>query len=178
MPEDAQHTDLLVSYSWGGFGRAKREVLRILKGLGATEPWVVKSDVRGIAIVHSGLDNREVIRCCRTLRQERSQAFQFAIKWVPVDHWCATSLEAIKTLIDKVLAPQIGAGQSWAMKVCKRRWQQYHTSEIVEHLAAGIDRKVDLDNPDWLLWVDILGRDTALTLLRPGEIFSLGRPHR
>lgn len=176
MHADAHHTDLLVSYAWGCFGRAKQEVLRILQGCGAVEPRVRKSDVMGIAIVRSGLDNRAVIRHCHALWRERPDAFAFAIKWVPVDHWCTTDLEAIKAVIDQVLAPQIGPHQTWGMKVYKRRWQQYHTRGIVDVLAAGIDRKVDLDHPDWLLWVDILGRETALALLRPDEVFSLGRP--
>jgi tRNA acetyltransferase TAN1 len=174
---EALHKDLLVSYSWGGFGRAKQEILRILRGFGDTEPWIMKSDVRGIAIVRSTLDNREVIQRCHTLWQEDPQAFQFAIKWVPVDHWCTTGLEAIKTLIDKVLVPRLGTQESWGMKVHKRRWQQYHTSEIVAYLAAGIDRRVDLGNPDWLLWVDVLGRETALALLKPREVFSIGQSH-
>ena len=174
MPPESPRTDLLVSYSWGGFGRTKPEVLRILKLLGDPDPWVRKSDVRGIAIARSCLDNRAVIRRCRELWSGPQPPFQFAIKWVPADHWCATSLDAIKQLIDERLVPDIGPDQTWGMKVYKRRWQAYHTREIVDHLAAGIDRKVDLDHPDWLLLVNVLGRETAVTLLRPDEVFSLG----
>ena len=64
-----------------------------------------------------------------------------------------------------------------SMKVHKRRWQRYHTIEIVEYLAADIEKKVDLGDPDWILWVDIIGRDTAVSLLKPEEVFSLGLPY-
>ena len=57
-----------------------------------------------------------------------------------------------------------------------RCWQQYYTIEIVEYLAADIEKKVDLGNPDWILWVDVIGRETALSLLRPDESFSINRP--
>ena len=40
-----------------------------------------------------------------------------------------------------------------------------------------MNRKVDLDHPDWIVWVDVVGRQTAISLLRPEEIFSLGLPH-
>lgn len=63
------------------------------------------------------------------------------------------------------------------MKVYKSRWQRYHSIEIVEYLAADIPQKVDLNNPDWLLYVNVLGRDTALPLLKPDEIFTLGLSH-
>lgn len=169
--------DLLVSYSWGQFYRAKPEVIRILKAFGDPEPVVVKSAVFGIAIAHTRLNNREVIRRCRALWEEQPlDSFAFAIKWVPVDHWCRTDLDSMKWLIDHEISTQIGQEQTWGMKVYRRRWQQYHTSEIVEQLAADIDRKVDLSNPDWILWVDILGRKTAVSLLKPDEIFSITLP--
>jgi tRNA(Ser,Leu) C12 N-acetylase TAN1 len=63
------------------------------------------------------------------------------------------------------------------MQVHKRRWQQYHTSEIIEYLAADIDRKVDLSHPDWIVCVDVVGRQTAISLLKPQDIFSLGLPY-
>ena len=170
--------DLLISYSWGQFYRAKHEAIRILKGFGDPDPEVERTAVMGIAIAYTSLDNREVIRRCHALWKDQAQdSFEFAIKWVPVDYWCATDLEAMKQLIDDKVTARIAADQTWGMKVYKRRWQICHTDEIVEYLAEGIDRKVDLNHPDWILWVDIIGRQTAISLLRPDEIFSLGRPY-
>lgn len=170
--------DLLVSYSWSHFYRAKPEVIRILKRFGDASPWVDKTDTMGIAIAHTCLDNREVIEHCRTLwRSEPQDSFEFAIKWVPVDYWCKTGLDAIKQVIDGHIVDRIAENRTWGMKVYKRRWQQYHTIEIVAYLAADIRQKVDLGNPDWILWVDVIGRATAVSLLKPDEIFSIRRPY-
>ena len=169
--------DLLISYSWGQYSRAKRETIRILRVFGDPEPMVEKSAVWGIAIAHTTLNNREVIRRCHALWWEQPQdSFEFAVKWVPVDHWCHTDLETIKWLIDHKISAQIGQEQSWGMKVYKRRWQKYQTIEIIEQLAADIDQKVDLSQPDFLLWVDVIGNRTAVSLLKPDEIFSIGLP--
>lgn len=171
-------TDLLVSYNWSHFSRAKPEIIAILKSFGDPDPQVRKTAVIGIAVVHTSLDNREVIKCCQALwKSDPLGLFEFAIKWVPVDYWCASNLESIKQAIDRHIGPRIEKHQSWAMKVHKRRWEQYHTSEIVEYLAADIDRKVDLNHPDWIVWVDIVGRETAVSLLKPEDIFSLGLPN-
>lgn len=169
--------DLLVSYSWNHFYPTREEIMRILQSFGDPAAKVIWSSVMGIAIVHTSLDNREVIKQCHDLFKNESQPFQFAIKWAPVDYWCETSLAAIKEAIDLKIAPQIGEHETWGMKVKKRRWQQYHTSEIVEYLAADIKRKVNLDQPDKLVWVDVLSKRTALSLLKPGEIFSLRLPY-
>jgi tRNA acetyltransferase TAN1 len=171
-------TDLLVSYSWGRFDRARSEILRILTKFGDSDPSVERTAVRGIAIAHTALDNREVIRqCWRLWQSERPDSFEFAVKWVPVDFWCETDLAAMKQIIDTRIEGRLEQGQTWGMKVRKRGWQRYHSCEIVEFLAAGIDAKVDLSNPDWILWVDVIGRRTAISLLRPQVIFSLGLPH-
>jgi tRNA(Ser,Leu) C12 N-acetylase TAN1 len=91
---------------------------------------------------------------------------------VPVDFWCETSLDSIKKVIDDHILSEIGEDETWGMKVEKRGWRQYHTMEIIERLAANINRKVNLNNPDKLVRVDILGQRTAISLLKPGETFS------
>ncbi len=58
------------------------------------------------------------------------------------------------------------------MKVKKRRYNLYHSIEIIEELAELIDEKVDLGNPDKILRVEIIGKNAGLSVLKPGEIFS------
>ncbi len=165
--------DLLISFPFGRFYPARREARRILRHLGDHDPRISWTFVDGIAIAHSSLDNREVIRRCRDMYHNSEAEFEFAVKWLPVDDWCDTELDAIKQLIDEKAAPQIAPEESWAMIVKKRRWQKYHTVEIIEHLASGIDCKVDLNHPDKIVWVDVLGYKTAVSVLKPEEIFSV-----
>jgi CBS-domain-containing membrane protein len=42
----------------------------------------------------------------------------------------------------------------------------------VTQLAGAIDRKVDLNHPDKLVRVDVVGERAAISVLRPGEVFS------
>ena len=93
--------DLLVSYKWSHFSLAKPEIIRILKRFGDPDPWVEKTAVMGIAVVHTCLNNREVIRHCWALwKSDPLNSFEFAIKWVPVDCWCETGLDAMKQVVD------------------------------------------------------------------------------
>ena len=169
---------LLVSYNWSHYSRAKPEILRILQRFGDPDALVNKTAVIGIAVVHTRLNNRGVVRQCRALwDSEPETSFEFAIKWVPVDYWCDTDLTAMQQVIEEHVVERIGKNQTWGMTVHKRRWQQYHSSEIIECLAASIDRKVNLSRPDWIVWVDVVGLRTAISLLRAEDIFSLGLPH-
>jgi tRNA acetyltransferase TAN1 len=145
--------------------------------MGDPYPSVERTPVMGIALVHSSLNNRSIVQQCRTLWQQQDlQRFQFAVKWVPVDYWCKTDLEAMKRVIDTHLKDYVKPNQSWGMVVKKRRFQKHHTIDIVRHLARDVNRRVDLNKPDWIVWVDIIGGDTAITFLKPDEKFSVGLP--
>ena len=151
----------------------RQEVLRVLKRLGDAQARVRWTAVEGIAVVETTLDNHQVIHWCRNLFRNQTEPFDFAVKWVPVDYWCATDLATIKRVIDTKLTKRIAPSEAWAMRAYKRRWQRCHTAEIVLELASGINRAVDLSQPDWIVWVDIIGRQTAVSLLRRDEIFSI-----
>lgn len=167
--------DLLVSYSWGRLHLARTEIIQALKQFGDPDPSVERTSVSGIALVHTCLNNRTVIKQCKTLWQEPgARGFQFAIKWVPVDYWCKTDLDAMKQVIDTKVKDQIKTNQTWGMVVKKRRYQKHHSLDIVRHLAQDVDREVNLNEPDWIIWVDIIGKETAIALLKRNEIFSVG----
>lgn len=165
--------DLLVSYSWHQFYRVKPEIIRLLQHFGDSNPEVERTSVWGVAIVHTCLNNRQVIRKCRELFNTDPRAFQWAVKWLPVDYWCNSNLESVKQVIDECIKGRIQGDQTWAMRVKKRRWQKYHTIDIVKYLTEGIVGKVNLNNPDRIIWVDVIGRETAISLLNPEDIFSL-----
>ena len=48
-------------------------------------------------------------------------------------------------------------------------WGHYSRAkrEIIKQLAADIDQKVDLSEPDLLLWVDVIGNRTAFFMVLP-----------
>lgn len=164
--------DLIVSYSWNHFVPARREAIRILKQFGDLDPRVEGTGVPGMAVIHTTLNNREVIQKCRELFRAEP-AFQFTVKWIPVDFWCEASLEAMKEVMEKEIRDRIRENETWAMKVEKHRWQQYHTIEIIKYLAESIDRKVDLRHPDKIVRIDVLGKRAAISLLKPDEVFSI-----
>ena len=163
--------DLLVSHQRGRYRKARREILRTLRCFGDEHALVERTAVQGIALVRTALDGRDVVRRCRELFL-RGFVFEHAIKWIPVDYWCEPDLDALHRLLAEKLRGQISANETWGMKVDRHGWQRFRTPEIITHLAPAIDRKVNLDHPDKLVRVDIVGENTAVSVLRPGDIFS------
>jgi tRNA(Ser,Leu) C12 N-acetylase TAN1 len=163
--------DLLISHQRGHYGRARREILHVLKHLGDEHPLIERTAVEGIAFVRTALDGRLVVQRCRALFRD-GLAFADAVKWVPVDYWCETDLQAIYRLLAERVRERIAPDETWGLKVAKHRWQRYHTDDIVTQLAGAIDRKVDLDHPDKLVRVDVVGAEAAISVLRPDDVFS------
>jgi len=167
--------DLLVSHQRGHYGKARREILRTLRHLGDEHALVERTDVPGIALVHTALDGREVVRRCRELLRH-GFVFQHAIKWIPVDFWCEPDLDRLHELLAQKVLGLIASDETWSMKVDRHGWQRYRTPEIVTHLARAIDRKVDLEHPDKLVRVDVVGTRVGVCVLRADEIFSSAAP--
>lgn len=163
--------DVLVSHECGHFGRARREIRALLKRFGDLHPEVIRSGVDGIALVRTSLDARAVAQRCRELL-DQAFVFRFALKWVPVDFWCRTDLEALQKLLKEQVRPQIATDESWGLRVIRHQWE-HATQEIVTHLAKAIDRRVDLEHPDKLIQVNVLGEQTAISVLHPGDVFSV-----
>lgn len=167
--------NLLVSHGWGTFSQAKNEIERLLKEFGDEKPVVQKTLARGICGVKTNLKNRDVVKKVRALFKKDPLKINFAVKWVPVDNWCGSELEEMKKMVEKE-KKKIKKGEKWAMEVEKRRYTQYHSAEIIKELAELIKEKVDLEHPDKILRIDILGESAGISVLKPEEIFSTAHP--
>jgi hypothetical protein len=109
--------DLLISFSWDHFYPMQREALRILRCLGDEQPHIEWTSVDGIAVAHTSLENRDVIRRCRELLHNKEEQSELAVKWLPVDYWCETSLAAMKQVLEAQVLPRIQTTESWGMIV-------------------------------------------------------------
>jgi tRNA(Ser,Leu) C12 N-acetylase TAN1 len=48
-----------------------------------------------------------------------------------------------------------------------------HARDIVEAVATRIDRHVDLDNPDKVLLIEVVGKFTGISIIRPNLVLSV-----
>jgi tRNA acetyltransferase TAN1 len=168
--------NLLVSHSWGVYGKAKREIVQVLETLGDEDPLVKRTIAEGIIGVKTSLDSREVVRGLRRLFNEDPFVLQYTLKWVPVDLWTLSDMDSMKEAIRK-LRNGIREGERWRITVEKRRHTQHHKIEIIRELADLIEEKVDLENPEKILRVDIIGRYAGISVLAPQEVFSAAKPY-
>jgi tRNA acetyltransferase TAN1 len=54
----------------------------------------------------------------------------------------------------------------------ERRHTLLGSSDIIAAIAKEIDNKVDLEDPEWVILVEIIGGLTGVSVLKPNQIFS------
>ena len=59
-----------------------------------------------------------------------------------------------------------------------RRHSTLDPKVIVEEVARKVERRVDLDNPDKIILVEVLGSRTGVSVITPDDIISFVRIKR
>jgi len=122
-------------------------------------------------LVELSADNpREVVKALKNVDKEK---FKYTFYWWPVDGWCKSNIENIKTSIKKI-QKGIKQEEKWKMDLSKRKVTQKYPKDLIIKLTEVIDKpKVDLENPDKIIKVEIVSDRAAVSLLTPDEIFSV-----
>lgn len=95
---------------------------------------------------------------------------------IPVDLCVPTGMETLVEAV-KSLRERIEKGQTFRITVEKRH-SGLSSREVVDNLAQLINRKVNLTNPDWIVLVEILGKVSGVSLIKPKQILSIVREKR
>jgi len=168
--------NLLVSTSRGNERNTCSEVWYLLGELGDKNARVDVTPAIGLVVAKTILEPVDVVHKLRTILKERPWEFRYTLKVTPVQRLVQTDIEEIKEA-SADLAREIAVGETFRVSVEKR-----HTSvsgrEIIEAVASRIDRKVNLERPDRIILVEVLGRLSGISILRPDDILSTERERR
>ncbi|MEM2340573.1 MAG: THUMP domain-containing protein [Candidatus Bathyarchaeia archaeon] len=171
-----QDFNLLLSTSRGNEGNARSEIWYLLKEVGDEDPKADFTGISGLLTAKTGLEPKEAVRRLRGILVDRPWEFKYILKIKPIELVVKTDLDEMIRAIDG-LKGSIGNGEKFKIAVEKRR-SPLGSREIIDALASRIDRKVDLENPDWIVLVEVIGTITGLSILRPDEILSVEKEKR
>jgi tRNA acetyltransferase TAN1 len=164
--------NLVATTSRGNERPMCNELMYLLKEqLGDAEAQVSKTKVRGLIVGKTTLEPCVAIEKLRTILDERPYEFRYALRILPVERVVPTDLEEIKR-VSLELAARIGEQESFRVTV-EKRLTPLHSKDIIEAAAGDIRRKADLENPDKILLVEVLGALTGVSLLKPSDILGV-----
>lgn len=148
------------------------EILHLLKDeLGDAEAQASKTKIRGLIVAKTTLDPIAVIEKFHAILKERPYEFRYALRILPIEKIVPTDLEEIKKATAE-LATKIGENETFRVTV-EKRFTTLHTKDLIEAAAGDLNRKANLENPDKILQIEVLGALTGLSLLKPSDILAV-----
>ena len=168
--------NLLVSTSRGNENNACSEIWFLLGEIGDREAIVDKTEVAGLVVAKTNLDPFKAIEGLRNLLKERPQEFRYVLKVVPIEIVVRTRIDEIRKAVAR-LHYKILENETFRVTVEKRH-SEISSRDIIEAAVENLDRKVDLSNPDKIILIEVLGRLTSVSVIKPQDIFSITKEKR
>ena len=108
----------------------------------------------------------------------RSEPFKvrFVLRVIPVGRVVDTKIEEIVGAVTE-LAQNIGAAESFRITI-EARDSPYSDKQLIDAIADAVDRNVSLDSPDKIVFIQIFGEYTGVSVLAPNEILSITKLKR
>ncbi|MFP3952340.1 MAG: THUMP domain-containing protein [Candidatus Bathyarchaeia archaeon] len=142
-----------------------------LKDIGDDDPMVDRSGIWGVICARTSLEPIEAMIRLRDSLENDPESFKAIYRILPVEAIVKTDLAEISKLVDD-LSSIIPEDECFRITVEKRR-TDLHSIEIIEAVAPSIDRPVDLEEPDWIVLIEVLGRITGISVVNPDGILNI-----
>ena len=166
--------NLLVTFHGNQRGHSELEVRDRLKDLGAYVEKLDTCEVEGVFLVLASGDAKVMVSQLIRMCHEDPVGFQYSHHWVPIERWVPSERERIREVAIE-LGKGIGENESWMMHLHKRHFQEHH-DDLIAYLTDPLNRgRVDLTDPDKILAVEILGKNTGLSLLTRHELLDVNK---
>lgn len=167
--------NLILTSQKGSEAKASAEFKEIALQHGIRKLHVEKSDFDGLLEVDIE-DPRGFVAFLRDYVRSEPFRVHFVQRVIPVDVVVDTILEQIKGAA-KQLGEQIGESETFKIEIDERD-SPYTRRELIDAIADVVERKVNLESPDKVLLIEILGEYSTLSVARPDEIISITKLKR
>ncbi len=123
--------------------------------------------IPGLIACRTGMDPFEVVRGLRTMAEENPYQFRFAIRFTPLERCVPSDIESIVGAV-RELSTKVKEDETFRVTV-RRRHTSIDHMEVVHAAAKEVAARVQLDSPDWTVWIEIVGEWSGVSVLRPKE---------
>jgi tRNA acetyltransferase TAN1 len=161
--------NLIISTSRFREEEAQDEILDLLDMFGDQDAEAEITEVKGLLIAQTALDPLVVIEELKGLVAEEPWHLRYILRVIPVQLVVPSELDDIRKAA-KNLAGTIGK-DSFRITVEKRH-SPLESMDVIKAIAGEIESKVNLDNPSWIVLVEILGGQAGVSVVKPDQIFS------
>jgi tRNA acetyltransferase TAN1 len=163
--------DLLATSDIWSASAACSELWMLLRTAGDETPSVTRTRVKGLIAAETSLEPLEAIRRIRGELREKPESFKNLLRIIPIEATVPTEIDEIVETAQG-LAEKISVDESFRVTLEKRR-TKLRSRGVIDAVAEKIDRKVDLEEPDWVILVEIVGKRTGIAVVPRDGILSV-----
>ena len=168
--------NLLVTCARNLETETKNEIGKILDEIGDQESEILNVGMRGILMVNTSIEPSKIIDWVKDKVVEEPWLIRYCLRMIPIQSVTETDMSKITKDVIK-LKDVIQQNDSYRITIEKRNTDMSST-EIITEIAKIFPNKVSLNQPDWIVLIEILGNKTGISILKENEIFSLDKAKR
>jgi tRNA(Ser,Leu) C12 N-acetylase TAN1 len=164
------NANLLVTYDPNHAGSAKEEIDLVMKKIKA-KPKFLKPVTEGLFEIYLP-KSKDAVKKLKALCKKNSDFFVRTFHYTPINKWVKTDVKILQKEIKKYV-PKIKVKESWKMDLNKRHFDKIGSRDLIIKLTEAVDRmNVDLENPEKMIKVEIIGSRTGLALVGKDEFLD------
>ena len=154
----------------------KEEIEKIIIDLGDKDADFTKTNFPGILKGKTSLDPLKVIENIREKIIDEPWTVRYCLRIIPIQSMCKTEIDEITNEVQKkikVLKPD----DKYRITVEKRN-SKISSKEIISEVAKKISNRVSLDNPDWIVLIEIIEDETGIAVIPKNNLLSIEKTKR
>lgn len=162
----------LVATTQRGNERACMKELGMLgEALGFRDVRLKRTWYPGLVVGLTPGDPVALVKALRPVVEEDPWDIRFLQKLTPVEINTEATIADVTEAVEK-LAPRIPEKSSFRISI-NRRGSDVSTQELIKAAASKVERRVNLDRPDWIIQVEIIEDAAGVSVLEPDSILSV-----
>jgi tRNA acetyltransferase TAN1 len=150
---------------------ASDEILDVLESFGDTDAEVEITRVTGILLARTSLSPISVIEKLKELVSSNPWEIHHIMRVLPIENVVPATLEDISGAVGSIASSKIPEDSSFKI-IVEKRHSDLHSREIIDYVAQEVRRKVDLEDPGWIVLIEIVGRHAGIAVIPHDKIFS------
>lgn len=170
-----QDYNILVTFHHNEKMRAEQEVADRIKEAGLVLEDLMESRVPGLLLVRVDGNAKEAVKKLRGFAFRFPELFRYTHHWTPVEEWVSSEPEVMVSAA-RTFGERIGKNDSWKLDLEKRNYSGGSSLDLIKMLTEPIDRGVvDLENPELILKVEIIGGFAGFSLVTEEELLDINQ---
>ncbi len=148
-----------------------QEAWYLLSNLGYRDCDMVRLKMPGLILLKTNFEPIKAVEDLIAYAEENVWGIRYILKAIPLEAIIGIDHENIIAVATK-LASKIEEGCKYRISI-KRRNSKISSKELIDKIAANVNRKVDLENFDYIILIEIINEYAGISVIKKEQIFSL-----